>query len=242
MKQLIDLKSTITPFVIGSIRCPPLSRAFLVGSLLLACFALSPATQAQSVYAPASVLAAKWWEWALETPAYENPLTDTTGQFAGVNQPKGPVWFLAGNTGGATVRTFTVPAGKALFFPIVNVFDVEDATIKGGGVFFLVPHPVQTAQAFVAAVIATATGLSAEVDGTPIPITTADLEQSTPFSLQLPADNILGVPAGAYFPAIDSGYYVLLRPLSVGQHTIHWAGSITFFPLSLDVTYNITVQ
>ena len=39
-----------------------------------------------------------------------------------------------------------------------------------------------------------------------------------------------------------TGYYVLLLPLSAGQHTIHWAGAITFFPLSLDVTYNITVQ
>jgi hypothetical protein len=80
------------------------------------------------------------------------------------------------------------------------------------------------------------------VDGTPIPITTDNLEQSTPFSLQLPADNILGVPAGTYFPAIDSGYYVLLGPLPVGQHTIHFAGTMTYFPLSLDVTDYITVQ
>jgi hypothetical protein len=29
---------------------------------------------------------------------------------------------------------------------------------------------------------------------------------------------------------------------NLGQLTIHWAGSITFFSLSLDVTYKITVQ
>ena len=78
--------------------------------------------------------AAQWWQWALETPASENPLTDTTGQFAVVNQ-SGRVWFLAGNVGGTTVRTITVPSGKALFFPIVNVFDVEDAIIAGGDAF-----------------------------------------------------------------------------------------------------------
>jgi hypothetical protein len=210
------------------------------GAFALALTMVANVTLAQ--YPPASHLATRWWEWALETPASENPLTDTTGEFAAVNQPNGPVWFLAGNTGGITVRTFTVPAGKALFFPIVNVFDVEDATIRGGGVLLLVPHPVQTAQAFVSNVIATATGLSCEVDGNPLTITTANLEQSTPFSLQLPADNILGVPAGAYFPAIDSGYYVLLSPLSVGQHTIHFAGTMTYFPLSLDVTDHLTVQ
>ena len=209
------------------------------GAFALALTMVANVTLAQ--YPPASLLATKWWKWALETPASENPLTDTTGQFAAVNQ-RGRVWFLAGNPGGTTIRTISVPSGKALFFPIVNVFDAEDGIAVGGGRLFLVPRPVQVARTFVSSVIATATGLSCEVDGNPLPITTANLEQSTPFSLHLPADNILGVPAGTYFPAIDSGYYVLLSPLSAGQHNIHFAGTLTFFPLSLDVTYNITVQ
>jgi hypothetical protein len=210
-----------------------------IGAFALALTMVANVTLAQ--YPPPSHLATRWWQWVFETPASENPLTDTTGQFAAVNQ-SGRVWFLAGNVGGTTVRTITVPSGKALFFPIVNVFDVEDAIIAGGVKLFLVPQPVQVAQAFVSNIIATATGLSCEVDGSPVPITTANLEQSMPFSLHLPADNILGVPAGVYFPAVDSGYYVLLPPLPGGQHTIHWASSLTFFSLSLDVTYNITVQ
>ena len=211
------------------------------GAFALALTMVANVTLAQ--YPPASHLATSWWQWVFETPASENPLTDTTGQFAAVNQ-NGRVWFLAGNPGGTTVRTITVPSGKALFFPIVNVFDAEYGVIAGGVKVFvpLVHQPVQVAQTFVSNVIATATGLSCEVDGSPVPITPANLEQSTPFSLRLPDDNILGVSAGVYFPAVDSGYYVLLPPLSAGQHTIHWAGSITFFPLSLDVTYNITVQ
>ena len=211
----------------------------VTSAFVLALTMVANITPAQ--YPPPTHLATSWWKWALETPASENPLTDTTGQFAAVNQ-SGRVWFLAGNPGGTTVRTITVPSGKALFFPIVNVFDAEDGIAVGGGRLFGIPRPVQVAQTFVSNVIATATGLSCEVDGNPLPITTANLEQSTPFSLHLPADNILGVPAGVYFPAVDSGYYVLLPPLSGGQHTIHWAGTITFFPLSLDVTYNITVQ
>jgi hypothetical protein len=147
------------------------------GAFALALTMVANVTLAQ--YPPASHLATNWWQWALETPASENPLTDTTGQFAAVNQ-SGRVWFLAGNPGGTTVRTITVPAGKALFFPIVNVFDVEDAIIAGGVKLFLVPQPVQVAQTFVSNVIATATGLSCEVDGIPLPITTANLEQSTP--------------------------------------------------------------
>jgi hypothetical protein len=99
----------------------------------------------------------------------------------------------------------------------VNVFDAEDGIIVGGGRLFGTSHPVQVAQTFVSNVIATATGLSCEVDGNPVPITTANLEQSTPFSLHLPVNNILGVPAGVYYPAVDSGYYVLLPPLSAVQ-------------------------
>jgi hypothetical protein len=218
-----------------------ISRTSLaVSAFALALTVTTNVAQAQSAYPPAKVLAAQWWQWALSAPASGNPLLDTTGEFAAVNQ-RGRVWFLAGNLGGTTVRTVTVPAGKALFFPIVNSFDVEDGIARGGGfVIGPVPHPVQTAREFVASQIATASGLSCEVDAVPVPITAANLEQSTPFSVVLPANNILGVPAGVYFPFVDSGYYVLLTPLSAGPHTIHFAGSLTGF--SLDVTYFLTVQ
>jgi hypothetical protein len=79
------------------------------GAFALALTMVANVTLAQ--YPPASLLATKWWKWALETPASENPLTDTTGQFAAVNQ-SGRVWFLAGNSGGTTVRTISVPLAK----------------------------------------------------------------------------------------------------------------------------------
>jgi len=214
-----------------------------IAVLALAFILTANMASAQSTYPPASLLAAKWWQWALETPASQSPLTDQTGQFGALNQPKGPVWFLAGNEGGTTVRTVTIPAGKALFFPIANVFDVEDGTaIPGGTNVFKVPHPVQVAQGVVSNLIATANSLSCSVDGTPLAITAANLEQSTPFTLFLPTDNLLGVPSGVYYPAVDSGYYVLLKPPSAGQHTIQFTGGIGAFNFTLDITYNITIQ
>jgi hypothetical protein len=214
----------------------------VIAALALALTLTTKIASAQFAYPPASLLAAQWWQWVLDTPASENPLTDSTGQFAAVNQPKGNVWFLAGNSGGTTVRTVTIPAGKALFVPVANVFDVEDGTATPGGTVFSVKKPLQVAQGFVSSVISTAYGLSCSVDGTPVPITAANLEVSTPFSLHLPADNLFGLSAGVYYPAVDSGYYVLLNPLSAGQHTIHFTGSIAFFGFSLDVTYYLTVQ
>ena len=77
--------------------------------------------------------AAQGWQWALSLPAAAHPLFDTAGRSAG--QP-GPVWFLGarscaiGDTTCSTTdveRTCAVPAGKALFFPVVRPGDREAA-------------------------------------------------------------------------------------------------------------------
>src|SRR5262249_651342 len=66
-----------------------------------------------------STLAAGWWEWALTQPASTNPILDTTGANCGVGQ-SGLVFYLAGNFGGSSSRTCTVPYGKTIVFPILN--------------------------------------------------------------------------------------------------------------------------
>ena len=58
-----------------------------------------------------------WWQWALGIPAPNNPLTDTTGADAGVNNG-GPVFFLAGNFGGPPRRGRSqFPSGDRSSFP-----------------------------------------------------------------------------------------------------------------------------
>ncbi|MEU8432054.1 hypothetical protein AB0F18_03950 [Streptomyces sp. NPDC029216] len=64
-------------------------------------------------------LAARWWKWALTAPADESPVADTTGAYAGRRQPA-DLWFLAGTHGGRVVRRCSVPAGRPLFFPVLN--------------------------------------------------------------------------------------------------------------------------
>jgi hypothetical protein len=65
--------------------------------------------------------AARWWQWAYKQPVDTNPLFQT-GQVDLSQGQSGKVWFLGGvfNTSGTADRTGTVPAGKALFFPILN--------------------------------------------------------------------------------------------------------------------------
>ena len=69
---------------------------------------------------------AAWWQWTLSIPASNHPLFDTGDCSVGQS---GPVWFLGGkfcasnnpNCGYSdVVRSCSVPAGKALYIPILN--------------------------------------------------------------------------------------------------------------------------
>jgi hypothetical protein len=74
-------------------------------------------------YAPGSPegLAARWVRWVAGVGPVRNPVGDTTGAAAGVNQPH-DVWFLAGTFGGSVERRCAVPAGTALFLPAFNMW------------------------------------------------------------------------------------------------------------------------
>lgn len=159
----------------------------------------------------------------------------------------GPVWFLEGAIRGAenVTRTCSIPEGKALFFPLLNLVDINTAD-----------QPVNELRAEIAGCLNAATNISLKVDGQAI----ASKEllrsrvRSIPFAAVLPADGVPTdppTPAGIYSPAVDDGYYVMLRPLSVGAHTLHFTGTSpgcdyppTGFhvdPFSLDVTYQLTI-
>src|SRR2546421_2027886 len=96
---------------------------------------VQPASADPVVFAPGShpygasygEWSGRWWQWALKGSTPEtNAVLDTTGAHCALRQ-SGPVWFLAGLFDNGTVtRNCTVPAGKALFFPVVSAFDAND--------------------------------------------------------------------------------------------------------------------
>jgi hypothetical protein len=183
--------------------------------------------------------AALWWQWALETPASQNPVTDTTGAYCAVNQ-SGKVWFLAGSFGsGAVSRSCTVPPGTALFFPLANSF-------YGA---FLTDPPEQRAEAFLRSQVTCIEGapVSASIDGHPVASPQRYLETSSLFDIVLPEDNVYGVteadvPDLTLSPSVDEGYYLFVQPLPPGQHQIKFSvAASSACAVPLDVTYNLTV-
>ena len=184
-------------------------------------------------------LSGEWWQWSSSIPASENPLLDATGEKCVVGQ-HGSLWFLAGNFGGTTTRSCSVPAGKDLFFPVINSIQADTPNVCGQGSANIT---IKELRAIAASFIDGASNLSVEVDGAPIKYRRT---QSKVFELSVPAGNMFDVPCGGfpaeiYSPAIDDGYYVLLNPLSVGEHTIHIHSENVSASFVLDVTYHLTV-
>jgi hypothetical protein len=65
--------------------------------------------------------ATDWWQWAFGIPAAVNPFLDTTGEHCAQRQVDN-FWFLAGSTSAdPVVRACQIPAGKSLFFPLINI-------------------------------------------------------------------------------------------------------------------------
>jgi len=186
-------------------------------------------------------LSAEWWQWALSIPTGENPLLDTNGDNSMIGQ-HGPVWFLAGFFGQGTVaRTCSVPEGKSLYFPVINNVILNSPNVCGQGASM----SVKELRAAVAPYIDAAANLSVTVDG--VPIKDVRRVKSEVFAAALPKDNVFVAPCGGdspegiYSPAVDDGFYVSLKPLSVGPHAIHFHAESPAGTIVQDVTYNITV-
>lgn len=177
----------------------------------------------------------RWWKWALSQPAATNPLLDRTGASCGEGQA-GRVWFLAGLFGeGPVTRDCTVPAGKALFVPVIN-----NAYIP-----FPADPPEQRTKAYVRDQARNglprdqAAGLSLVVDGHPIRRVERFYTETRFFSVALPAGNLFDLPANTVVaPVFGVGFYVMLAPLRPGTHTVAIDATA---PFSIDVTYNLTV-
>lgn len=218
--------------------------------LLLALVAAGPAA-ANGNGGKYSELTARWWQWvfALDAPTdangnNTNPLLDTTGEYAARGQedgigPANKYFFLAGSFNpGSVERTVTVPAGKTLFFPVINAWvdNTGDPPTT-----YSVPELKSIAAGFVDS----NTSRYARLDG-------RDLEtpriQSPVFAYFLPDENNLlnvqfGVSGpnfvGRVQPAVSDGYWTVIPPLTPGEHTLEFGGSGGF---TLDVIYHLTVQ
>jgi hypothetical protein len=166
-------------------------------------------------------------QWIAAFAHDSSPIADASGARCAAKQ-EGDVWFLATSDGTApVVRACQVPAGKLLFVPIAS-------TVERSGN----REPVCESMARIAA--GTIEGhvgqLSLVIDGRPVAdLASHRLATGTCFSLGLRQ-----TPRLAAATAVGDGYYVMLRPLTPGAHTIVVGAKFDNTPVS--TTYRLDVQ
>lgn len=150
---------------------------------------------------------ARHWQWTASFPVKVNPGHDVTGARCRYGQ-SGPVFFIPRN-----FAPCTVPAGMTLFVPIAGTECSTTEPPPYGG------RTEAELRACAAADVDRYTGIVVRVDGQEIPDIQTYRVSSPLFTLALPQDNVLGVPAGVTH-AVADGYQIMLAPLRVGEHEI----------------------
>jgi hypothetical protein len=193
----------------------------------------------------------EWWKWIYELPQEQDnciiPFADATGEDCAYGQdPDADVFFLTGNGGGTVVREQCVaPTGKGVFLPILTY------TSDNGGL----PPDLQLTEEELHDAVQTWTEgiivseLVMRVDDQSIEDFEPYYVPATKYTYTLPPEPNTytcfgGQEKGVVDPSYNGGYYVMLKPLSAGSHTIHFAGRALSTPedFVLDVTYHLTVE
>ncbi len=133
------------------------------------------------------------------------------------------------------MRTCSIPVGKAMFFPLSNAL-------------FWAPEDGKTVdevRKLSNDAMDAITGLTGILDGVKFADLFAYRAQSPPGGFALPfgpllADFGFGPTPDPRFPAVADGYWILLPPLTKGQHELV-IGSSDGQELNVMVTYHLTV-
>jgi len=185
-----------------------------------------------------------WWQWALGIPAQVTPFLDPDGAQCGTLQ-RGPVWFLAGTSGpqSSVTRACSIPSGRAIFVPMAGY--LNDYPCPEPPAFQ--PAPGQSIEAFLAEGAAAITDqfhvLEAELDGQPV-VNLTDFRARSPLVSFTGAANLSFLDScitGSPQLGVSDGYWLLLKPLSRGNHTLHIKAGTSPSSITQDVTYQLTI-
>ena len=180
-----------------------------------------------------------WWTWALQSPAANSPMLDSTGANANVNN-SGAMFFIGGSFGGDATRTFDVPAGKPLLVPVLNDLALQ-FTGKG-------PDPLTGGKGAANQVLTdwqhSVTNLFLNIDGNPVNNLQSDLVRTDWFSAGTVQPGSLAESfglTGDLGPSKSDGYWVVVKSFAAGStHTLEFGGS-TSNGFSIDISDTIHV-
>ncbi len=169
-----------------------------------------------------------WNHWAFATPADTNPLLAVRCEQSPIDAS---IWFLPVSLGGEFETACVVPRGAFLVL-----------TAGGGECSTIEPEPWHgDNEADLRECVDEGFDLLTYVEVTLNGTTTTDLDSYvvTTNLDTLPPDNLLGSDAGL---TMDKGYYLVVRPLSPGTHTLRAYDEFESLGFQAGITYTITVE
>lgn len=167
-----------------------------------------------------------WWQWAGSFDRSASPVADRTGELCDRKQ-SGPVWFLAGTYGTRrTERTCTIPRGRILFFPLINYVVMRPADRQVS---------CMAVMSSAASMTDRVSSLIVDLDGKRLSGLEGFRQATTCFDMGALAD-----PKIPVFPSAANGYYVMLKPLPPGTHTLNFGGVLP--DMVQAVTYTLKVE
>lgn len=178
---------------------------------------------------------ADWWTWVMNNNQ-TNLLLDKTGDDIMKYQPDSDMYFLTGAYGSNQTRNITIPAdnNKPILIPVLNGF----AGCETCNIFQRVVRMTD-----LASDINNAVSMEAQLDDKDIANQIQRIKSNV-FELTIKEHNpflYLKDSIGKTIPVIADGYWVVLDPLSPGEHKLMTHG-IDKNGYSSEVRYNIKVN
>lgn len=165
----------------------------------------------------------RYWEWVKSFPKGQEPADDQTGSICIQNQ-SGPVFMLTGSSHGKPIKRLgEVPTGKYFLLPVLVNLAEETETYNCERLKHTVLNKIPNNE----------DSIYVEIDGKKI-INMKSFRQ--PIGCYL-----VDTYSGDQTFAASDGYWIMVRPLAPGKHTIHFGGRFAD-GFSQDILYELTVK
>jgi hypothetical protein len=176
---------------------------------------------------------AEWWKQAVrQTGAPGTPFA--AGQVDCTDMGARNVLFLVGTTTTSPVsRSCTIPRHVAILLPAING---ECSEAEGNG---STDAELRTCAEGLADEF---TNVHVVVDGVALAGLDGFRFASPLFRFSPVAGNVFGIPAASQSRSVADGYWVMLRKLDKGVHTVSFGGAAPAFGFETETSYTLTVR
>jgi hypothetical protein len=175
----------------------------------------------------------KWWRWLLSISKEKNPALDMSGMRVPEKQEDPNVWFLAGTFGGSIARKCKIPSGKAILLPIINYecsFADEPSITTEIELETKCKREIDDIK-----------NLSFAIDQLSLTDLSPYRIRSPLFDVDLAENNILEINQ-INTKMISDGFWIFVKPLTIGRHQLISSGSCQSGKIMIGVTYDLFIE